>query len=172
MDWTKKIQDFLAILIYFLPFAVANCSYYSFSGSTLPAHIKTVAVPLFEDQTAEFGIKEKLTDAIIGQITQDNTLKIADLRTADSLLKGNIVQLIDRPETYDAQERVQSYRVYITIEVEFQDLKKRKVLWKERLTQWGSYAAGTGGPEDRQVGIEEAIQKLAEDVLNRTVSSW
>ena len=149
-----------------------RCSYYSFSGSTLPSHIKTVAIPLFEDQTSEFGVKEKLTDALINEFTRDNTLKISSTNKADSILRGKIINVMDRAETYNAQEQVKSYRVYITVEVEFEDLRKRRILWKERLNQWGSYSLTTAGSEERQESIDQAIQKLAEDILNKSVSGW
>ncbi|MCH7954892.1 MAG: hypothetical protein IIC40_04020, partial [Candidatus Marinimicrobia bacterium] len=41
---------------------VIGCGPYSFSGSSIPSHIKSVAIPIFENETAEFGIKEKVTD--------------------------------------------------------------------------------------------------------------
>ncbi|RKY85526.1 hypothetical protein DRP98_02675, partial [candidate division KSB1 bacterium] len=123
----------------------------------------------FEDQTSEFGIKEKLTDALISEFTRDNTLKISSQDEADSIIRGKILSVVDRAETYDAQEQAQSYRVYISVEVKFEDLRKHKVLWKQRMNQWGSYSLAG---ESRQQGIEQAIKKLAEDILNKSVSGW
>ena len=57
---------------------LTSCGPYSFTGSSIPGHIKTIAIPLFEDRTSEFEIKEKLTDYIIDEVTRDNTLKIAN----------------------------------------------------------------------------------------------
>ena len=85
---------------------VTACGPYSFSGSALPSYIKTVAVPIFEDRTAEFGIKEALTDAIIERITQDNTLKISDRRRADSVLDGTVLRIEDRAGAYNRDEQV------------------------------------------------------------------
>lgn len=148
------------------------CFHYSFSGSSLPSHIKTVAIPLFEDRTSEYGIKERLTDALIDEFVRDNTLKIADRRSADSVLLGTILNVSDRVETYNRMEQAETFKLYITVEVEYNDLKKNKTMWKERLTQWGRYTVTTGGPEDREKGIDEAIEKLSADILNKTVSGW
>ncbi|HHM24086.1 MAG TPA: hypothetical protein ENJ23_03505 [Bacteroidetes bacterium] len=156
----------------FLIFAgLLACGPYSFSGNSLPPHIKTIAVPLFEDQTSEFGIKEKLTDAVINEITRDNTLKITSEDAADAIVYGKIISVDDRADTYTEQEEVQAYRVYITVEVEVRDVKMGKPLWKERWSQWGLYSLADG-LEARQQGIDEAIQKLAEDILNKTISNW
>ncbi len=147
-------------------FILSGCGIYSFSGSTLPSHIKTVAVPLFEDKTTEFGIDQKFTDGLINAIIEDNTLKIADPRSADALVRGEILRVEDRAGQYNAQETASDYRVTISIKVAFEDVKKRKILWEETWTDWGSYS------DDREAGIDEAIKKLSTEILNRTVSGW
>lgn len=145
---------------------LTGCGIYSFSGSTLPPHIKTVAVPLFEDKTTEFGIDQKFTDGLIDAIIEDNTLKIADPRSADALVRGEILRVEDRAGQYNSNETASDYRVTISIKVAFEDVKKRKILWEETWTDWGSYS------NDREEGIDEAIKKLSTEILNRTVSGW
>lgn len=145
---------------------LAGCGIYSFSGSTIPGHIKTVAVPLFEDATAEIGIDQQITDAVIEALVQDNTLRIADARGADSILRGKITSVSDRAGQYDSQENASDFRITLTIQVAFEDVGKRTVFWEETFSQWGSYDT------NRDDGIQEAIEKLTTEILNRTVSDW
>lgn len=159
--WIVAIVLFSGIIVYF-----EGCGIYSFSGSAIPPHIKTVAVPLFEDRTTEFGIDQKLTDALIEAVTKDNTLKISDTRESDSVLKGTILRIQDQAGQYDANEEASDFRVNITVTVSFEDVKKRKILWEETWTHWGRYET------DRNVGINEAVGKIINDILNRTVSAW
>ena len=147
-------------------FLVMQCGVYSFSGSSLPSHIKTVGVPLFENETPEFGISETLTDGLIDAVSKDNSLKLDRARTADALLKGKIMRIRDTAGQYNDQEVASDYRVYITIQMEFQDVKKKKNLWEETFTEWGAYE------NDRDAGIADAVKKLTEDILNRTVAGW
>ncbi|UCE05762.1 MAG: hypothetical protein JSW07_19560, partial [bacterium] len=63
----KGINIFLSLLL----LALFHCGYYSFSGSSLPSHIRTIAVPMFENRTTEFGVREDITDALINEFTQD-----------------------------------------------------------------------------------------------------
>lgn len=148
-----------------------SCGPYSFSGSSIPGHIKTIAVPLFEDRTSEFQIKERLTDAVIEEITRDNSLKIVDEGSADAVVYGKILSVTDQASTYDVNEQVESYRVYIEVEVVVKDVKKATNMWQERWKQWGEYVLDPT-TDARQEGIEVAIKKIAEDVLNKTVSGW
>lgn len=147
-----------------------QCMYYSFSGSLAP-HLKTVAVPLFKNQTAEFGVTEQLTDAVIAEFSRDNTLKIADAAVADVLIQGEIARISDQAGAFDQQETVEDYKVYITVNITCQDQVKKQVLWEERLTQWGIYEP-TGGIQAREEGIAEAIDKISEEILNKTVAGW
>ncbi len=143
-----------------------GCGPYSFSGSTA-THLKTIAVPVFEDRTAEFGIKERLSGTLIDEFTRDNTLKIADRRVADSVLLGTLLRLEERAGVYDQNQNVQKIRVFLTVEMKYEDLKKKKTVWEAQITQFGDYT-----PPNRQAAIDEAIHKIANDVLNKTVSGW
>jgi len=148
-----------------------GCGPYSFSGAALP-HIKTVNVPLFADKTAEFGVKEELTNAIIDAFTRDNTLKIAGRRDADSVLQGTLVRVVEKPGAYNAEEKVQEIQVYVTVEIKFMEVKKSKVIWQDRITQFGTYAPDDPVKNTRNAAISEAIAKIADEVLSRTVSGW
>ena len=163
----KKIFFSLIITIFLLQL---ECGFYSFSGSLAP-HLKTVAVPLFENRTAEFGLSEELTDTVIDEFNQDNTLKIADRNSADILINGTIVRVDDRAGAYTQNEVVQDLKIYLTVNIKCLDQVKRTILWEERLTQWGTYDLA-GGADARLDGISEAIDKVSEEILNKTVSGW
>jgi len=135
-------------------------------------HLKTVAVPIFENETAEFGIKEEITDVIIARFTDDNTLKIADTRSADSIISGKIVQVEDRAGAYTRDERVEEIQVYVAVQVKFEDLKKRKTVWEGTIREVGTYVPGDAEKGTREAAISEAIGKIADEVLNRTVTGW
>jgi len=162
--------------MYFLWIVVAAslqlvaCGPYSFSGSGA-SHLKSVAVPIFQDRTSEFGIKEGLTQAVIQEFTRDNTLRITDRRNADALIEGTVVQVDDRAGAFDRSETVQDIKIFITVHVKYEDLKKRKTLWEENITQWGTFDPDQG-TESREKGINEAIEKIANEILNKSVSNW
>ncbi|MFQ5627174.1 MAG: LptE family protein [bacterium] len=147
------------------------CGPYSFSGSAFP-HLKTIAIPLFQDNTAEFGVKEQLTNELIQAFSQENSLKIADRRSADSILNGTIVAITDQAGSYTREEKVNEIQVHLLIEIKYEDLVKRKIVWEDKISQFGSYTPGTGEKSSREDAITEAIAKISEEVLNRTVSGW
>ena len=165
-----KIKSAFYVLVLFGILFVSSCGYYSLKGS-LPPHLKTIAIPLFDNQTAEFGITETLTDAVIDEFVRDGSLKIAERSNADVVLVGTIAGISDRAGAYDQQEVVQDVKVYITVRVECTDQVKRQTMWDERITQFGSYDPAEG-PDGRATAYDEAFDKLSQDILNKTVSNW
>ena len=165
-----NLSVYLTICAALIVVFIGGCGFYSFSGSLAP-HLNTVAVPLFENRTPEFGITEEITDTIVDEFTRDNTLKIADRTNADVLLEGSIVRINDRAGGFNAQERVSDYKVYVTVSIKCTDQQKQQLLWEERITQWGSYDPAAGS-DSRAAGISEAIDKISQETLNKTVSGW
>ncbi len=158
----------LALLV--LVSAGMGCGIYSVKGSMAP-HLKTVAVPLFDNRTAEFRVAEDLTDAVISSFTRDNSLKIADRGAADVLVEGTIVQIDERAGAFDQSESVQDMKIYLSVQIKCTDQVKRELLWQERLTHFGSFDPSQG-PEARNEALIEAMDKVSQDVLNKTVANW
>ena len=150
-----------------------GCGVYSFSGSGLPSHIRTVAVPVFDNQTAEYGIKENLSDQVIDALVTDGKLKVVQERDADSVVEGTVVEYQNRAYTFDNSENVQEYIVRIWVRVAYQDVRNRKAIWEEeRMEGWGTYDVSIDPPEDEELGRERAIAKLAEDIVDKVVAGW
>jgi hypothetical protein len=163
-----------------LLFFIAGCGVYSFSGSSIPG-VKTIAVPLFDNQTQEYGIRENLTSAVADRFVKDNTLKVVNEKIADSILHGSITKYIRESHTFDEQENIKEYIVRIWVNVWFEEKKSKKIIWKDDNREgWGIYCVKdcvdeSGNPkpdETEDDGKQRAIDKLAEDIVNRTVKGW
>jgi outer membrane lipopolysaccharide assembly protein LptE/RlpB len=156
-------------LLFFL-----HCGYYSFSGSSLQSNIRTIAIPTFENKTTEFGVPEDITDELINEFTQDNTLKVVDRRAADSILEGTIESVREQPGAYNQQEQVQEIRIYVRVKAKFEDLRNNNVIWEQEINQWGTYSpdAPSGENSTRQDAIDEAIGKIVTEIFNKTVAGW
>lgn len=145
-----------------------SCGVYTFSPSALGG-IKSVAIPLFENQTLESGISEKLTDGLAEAFVTDNTLRVVPEGRSDSILRGSVVSYSRDPYTYDESETVSEYIVRIEVDVQFVESKSDKIIWEERFSNWGTYGSLA---ETEETGQDNAIDKLVEDILNRTVKGW
>jgi hypothetical protein len=131
-----------------------------------------VEVPIFGNTTTEFGLEQQLTDAVVSAINADNTLSIGERNASDALLEGRIMRISDAPLTYTAGEQVSEYKVEITVHIKFTDMKNRKTLLESDFTAFGEYPYPETATQNRQGGMQTAIQKLAQDIINKAVSGW
>ena len=164
---------FFLFSFFFLFFALISGCTYSFKGGSVPANLKTIAIPLVQDQSG-FGdptLRDDLTQQLVERFTNDNTLQIADRNTADSMLEGVVTDVKDVPSVVQGGEQVAARRITITVRVTFEDLRQRKKLWEKDFSNWGEYPSGSSLTQRNQ-GIDEAVQKLTEDILNETVAAW
>jgi len=159
------------VLFIFIISVFTGC--YSFTGASVPTHLKTIAIPLFDDQSGsgEPDLREKLTNKLIDKFRQDNSLTIADKTNSDSILEGTIVAMPDQPQVVAKGETVSKRRITITVKIAYQDMKLKKKIIDKQFSRWGDYDLSSD-PTIRQKAIDDAIDKLSEDILLETVSGW
>ena len=175
MGWKGSVKIKLVFIIFAIAFS--SCRY-SFTGASVPPHLKTIAITLFDDQSG-YGratLREELTKKLIEKFIKDNTLKVADRNTANSILEGVIVSVQDNPVVVGTGERVKKSRITITVKVSYYDMVKRTKLWERTFSNWGEYELEGDTQANLQFRIQTAIQtaidKLSEDILLATVSNW
>ena len=150
-----------------------NCCSYSFTGASVPQHLKTIAIPIAEDKSpaAIPGIRELLTDELIQKFIDDNSLQVTEGSTADAILECIITNVTDAPSIVSAGEQITSRRLTVTVKVVYKDLVKKTNIFDQNFTNYGDYVPGTG-INDRQPAIETALDKISEDILLAVVSGW
>jgi hypothetical protein len=168
--YMKSLHTHLSL--FSLCLVYAGCTY-SFKGGSVPPHLKTIAIPIAEDQSG-YGdpmLRDSLTILLVKQFTNDNTLMLADRTTADCVLENVVSDVKDAPVVLQGGEQVSKRRMTVTVRVTFNDLKLRKKIWEKTFSNWGDYDSG-GGLTRRNDGVSEAIRKISEDILNDTVAGW
>ena len=172
-----KIMTFLPIILcLFIAVIVGNfngCCIYSFTGASVPEHLKTIAIPIADDRSggAEPGLREKITEVLTQKFIDDNTLQVSDKSTANAVLECTIVALTDAPAIVSAGEQIATRRITISVLVVNKDLVKRKTIFEKTFSNYGDYPSG-GSIDSRKNAIEEAIEKITQDILLDTVSGW
>lgn len=163
----KKIS--IAVLFLLI---ISSCGYH-FAGMTseLPSHIKGIAIPILVNGTTEPLIEITVTNKIIQTFIADGRLRVLDSSKADAVLKGRITAFSLTTLSFDKNNSVLEYRVTIQCELTFEDVKDRKIIWKDSaVSQSADYkvssnVSATKAAKDR--AIEEASKRLATDLVTR-----
>ncbi len=151
----------------------AGCSHYGFSSSG-GSDFSTIAVPILENETLEYGASVGITDALIEQFTTDNTLRVVGQDEAESILRGTVV-LYERPVmSYDAGGNPLEYKVRVVARLAYEDVGQGSTIWEEDVEGWAVYSPGETAAEltTEEEAQVRAYEKLAEDVLSKTVQGW
>ncbi len=172
MNWLKGL---IAMALAAGLSGCAGCPY-SFTGASVPPHIETVAIPMFDDRSG-FGdpqLREVLTSEVTQRFESDGNLRIAERGDSDSILEGIITRVTDEISVVEGQQagRASVRRITISVQITWQDVVNREVVFENTVSNWGEYDTATGGPAQREVGISEAVRKLSEDILLATVARW
>ena len=152
-----------------------SCAYTT-SSALLPAHLKTVAVPVFENATTEYALEQEITQAVVDRFVQDNHLKVVDERSANSVLRGRVSQYRNAVFGFSATTQASEYRITIGVSVTMKDLVKNREMWKDdNLVKTTNYfVVDVPGQKARTEldGRKEAVQKIADEIVSRTVEGW
>ena len=169
------LKQSLLIFLLLVTSALINfgCGTYSFTGASVPEHLKTIAIPVAEDKSpaAIPGIRELLTDDIIQKFINDNSLQVAEISKADATLECVITSVTDAPAIVSAGEQISSRRLTINVRVIYKDLVKKKTIFEDNFNNYGDYVPGEAINE-REDAIAIAVDKISEDILLAVVSGW
>ena len=162
-------------------------------AGSIPPHIKSIAIPLMDNQTAEFGLAENITDGILEQFNEAGILYVTNTDIANSILNGTINKVTEGPYTFSKQESVSEYRYKIDVKIEWFDVQDDKNLIEKTYSAFGAYGlsgdiASDGIDNDNDGKIDDddddefgeprsfaskvAMQKITEDILNDIMTTW
>ncbi len=144
-------------------------------GTTLPPHIRTVHVPLAENQTREPDLESAVTRAVLQAFQQDGTLRLQDAGTADTTLLLTIQLFRWEPVIYGREDRATAdeYRLRIGVEARFIDHRDGSVRLDAALLGEATFPATTADVTSAlREAIEPAAQDLAREVVNAVISAW
>ncbi len=147
-----------------------SCGYYSFKGA-LPSHLKTVAIPLFNNKTPFAGAPEDLTNQLTDAFMEDNSLAVVDESKADLVLSGSVESILVKPVIVSAGETVSESKVVVKVHVKCEDRVVNKILFDKNFEDYG-LMEGDGGLDERNAAIQTAIEQLTDKILNATLSGW
>jgi hypothetical protein len=144
----------------------------------LPEHIKKVYVKPISNNTNQYGLEAKFTNAIVDEILRDGRLSLVNSpEEADGVIAGTIKRYILQPLTYDANMVTEQYKLWIIVSVSLVDRENNVTLWTEpNLEGIQIYLDNTKGSFGEGMTEEEAREiiweKLSRDIVKRTIKGF
>ncbi len=170
----KDIRHPVYLFLFILSIlTLVSCSY-SFTGSSVPKHLKTISIPYCVDRSGsgEPNLADDFTETLIDQFISDNSLQVTDKPNADALLDCTITSISDSPTVIEGGENVSARRITLNVHVVYKDYVMKKTIFDKTFSNYGDYTNDGDIFSKRKEAIKIAIDRVTEDILLGVVSNW
>lgn len=149
---------------------------YSFA-TTFDPSVRTISVPIFENETFSIGIETELTEAIIAELRRSTPWAITPERPGgggDTTLSGVVRKVeLTRLSTSRQSGLVEEEVLSVEIDFDWRDNRTGDLrLSRRRFSAAGSFIPSRPTADRIDVGRREAIQQLARDVVGELRAGW
>ncbi|MBN2365902.1 MAG: hypothetical protein EH225_07785 [Calditrichaeota bacterium] len=161
----------LVLFVVLMMMVSFSCVKYSFKGA-LPSYLQTIYIENFEDLTNYPGVWEEFMQKLNSSFISDNTLDITeDAKTADLILRGQILSINRRPVSFTPTEQVEQFQMITNIKVECLNTHTQKPLWSENISRYG-VISGAALRDEIDAAISVALDQIVDDIIAKTIGAW
>ena len=158
------------VAVTFVAGLLAGC--YSFTASTLPSHIKTVQIHEVEDKTLDPVLANNIHTAVVDMFKKNaGGVRLVN-ENANADFEMTLLSYTNKPENYNSNSDVETYRVTIRVSVKFYDNVKERIIYESKsLSADGTYDIQKNESEDRH-GQARAIEKMQDLIVSNALAKW
>ena len=159
----KPYSSKLALtVVCLIAFSLLGCGYhFAGTGGQAPGDIKSIAVDVLQNNTAEIGLESVFTNAILNEFIRWKRLPIKPRREAEGVLGGSIARIQIREVSHVDSDKTLTSRVTITLKLNLKRVETEEILWKKDYSYHEDYVE-TGNSLDTALLRRQATNKIAE----------
>jgi outer membrane lipopolysaccharide assembly protein LptE/RlpB len=165
----KKKNNWL--LSFFIScFLFSGCGYHLVgTGNTLPPHLKTIYISVFQNTSSQPEIHRELTSAVLQSFISDGRLKVARKDNANLVMDATLNYYKLRNVSFGSQDLVSNIIIELGVKLKVTDQVKNKIFIEQELkTQWDYKSTSDVATTER--ARLEALDLAFEDLGRRLVS--
>ncbi len=149
---------------------ISGC--YSFTGGSVPEHLKTLYIPSVNDKSGLGNpqYREQLMQMLIDKFRSDGTFNLVE-RNGDARLSVSISSIKDETLTVNPGEMQKEKKIIVLCQVEYYDAIKKHVVFSKNFSAFNIYSIANAQAERNQ-SIEKALEQISDDILLGVVSGW
>ncbi len=142
-------------------------------GDALPKHIRTLAIPPFQNPSLRFKVEQRFTSAMIDE-TQRRARALyvtSTVEGADAVLSGTIKNFVLRPLLLDDFGRARLVEVTVIVGVTLRDQTRNKVIFDNQNYVFRGEYEISGDPKSFFNEEGPATDRLARDFARSVVTT-
>lgn len=139
-------------------------------ASQLPPHLKTIAIPVFENNSGEPTIQRPFTEALRRAFITDGRLRLVNSKSAANLVvTGTLTNYSIRAVAFNSLDVAIEYWVYLEADVLVEDQVKNQTYLKQKLNTRWEYRADNSvitSEASRQQALTQTYRVLSQRVVS------
>lgn len=169
----RSSKAFLSMLL-LGALALPGCAGYRL-GSMLPPEIKTVHIPVVENETLEPNIEFDVTQAIISRMQRDGSLEVASEGNADAMLSVTLTEYRLAPAVYEKERATaaEEYRATIVARIVLTRTGTEEVVVENPRVMGDAVFPLLGDlTSSKRLVLPLVANDLAQDIVEKIVDYW
>jgi hypothetical protein len=167
------MKRLLLILTIYLLAAQACTVSYTLSGASIAPEVKTVSVQHFVNR-APLGLanlEQYFTDELKDKFKSQTSLTVVN-DVGDLDFEGEITRYFTKPMAITGDETAAQNRLTIEVRVKFTNEVEPEYNFDTKFSQYADYSSDFDLSAVEQELVEEIVEKLIEDIFNKSVVNW
>lgn len=144
-------------------------------GSMLPADVRTVWVPTVQNKTQEPFLEQDVTSALMAALQMDGSLKVAEEKDADAVLRVTVTGFRLDPVAYESgtSNTTEEYRMTLTASYVLQRTEDGTVVAESSAVRgWEDFDFTGDLTSSKAVALRPAAEDLGRRIVDAIVMYW
>jgi hypothetical protein len=169
----RKHRLILFVLALLLSSGYTECYKPVGRGDALPKHIKTLAIPPFQNPSLRFKVEQRFTAAMVDEVLRRaRSLKVVSTAEgADAVMLGTIRSFSYRPVLLDDFGRARLFEVTIKVELTIRDQTKNKIIFDNQNYVFRDEYEISGDPQTFFSEEGPAVDRIARDFARSVMTT-
>lgn len=166
----SRITSFVCIVLLLL-FTISSVSCGYSSKSLLRSNVRSIYIPIFDNNTFRRGYEFDLTKAVRDQILLRTGLHVVDKDEADSILLGQIISVDENVLIEDRDDNIVESRVFVAIDIRWVDTRTgRTIVERKNIKRPTEFIVRRN--ETLTSSSNEAFVKVAQSIVDAMEEDW
>jgi outer membrane lipopolysaccharide assembly protein LptE/RlpB len=171
-----NLRKFKLSILFLCLFFLSSCGYHlSGTGGSLSKGMRTISIPVFDNNSSEPLIQRQFTDAVRQAFLTDGRLKLTSPENSDLLLNGLISNYNIRSVAFNQDDVVTESIITLGVKIRVMDQLNEKVYMENSMnTNWDyrSDSLVINSEAARQTALQEAYRDLALRIVSLVIDRF
>lgn len=166
----------MRLLLLVIALSLGACGYhFPGQGGTLPGGVESIHIAMFDNQTREPLLENRLTTEVIAIFSGRSNIRQVAIEEAEAQLTGRILSYDSRAISFQQGDQISKFRASMVVAVRLQRSANQALLWEGTVrwqTEYDAAADKMLQADDERRAQDELARRLAEEIFSRLLDDF